>query len=196
MSGKKPRSSSGSLNDLVTQYLLDHGPKLDAYLKFFAKPTLLLSDAIERSGLTIDGKVHDHQRLVGRKKLEQVSKALLKNIDTLKACRSFEELHQLVSDCTRHIDRFGVLARYDISLRIGANLGLRPEIVHLHAGSKKGCKKLGVQIKGKTVEMSSLPKPIQRLKPHHAENFLCIYKDGFGTHYDSDHSSMMQRVSC
>ncbi len=94
---------------------------------------------------------------------------------------TFEELHQLVADCTKHIDRFGVLARYDISLRIGANLGIWPEIVYLHAGTKKGCKKLGVPFKGKTVEMSALPKPVQRLKPHHADNFLCIYKGSFGS---------------
>lgn len=149
----------------------------DAFLTFFKKRTLV--EAIERAGFSIDGKVHGHQRLVGRKKLEQASKALLKNIDELKACGSFEELHKLIANCTKHIDRFGVLARYDISLRIGANLGLWPEIVYLHAGTKKGCKILGVKFKGKIVDMAALPKPVQRLNPHHVENFLCIYKDSF-----------------
>lgn len=181
MTGKKSLNRNGtSLDALVQQYVVtkEHGPALDAYLKFFKKRTLV--EAIERAGFSIDGKVHGHQRRVGKEKLERASKALFKNIDKLEACRSFEELHELIADCTKHIHPFGVLARYDISLRIGANLGLWPEIVYLHAGTKKGCKKLGVKFKRTTVEMSALPKAVQRLKPYHAENFLCIYKDGFG----------------
>jgi hypothetical protein len=47
MTGKKPRSRSGtSLDDLVAQNLEDHGPKLDAYLKFFAKPTLPMTQRV------------------------------------------------------------------------------------------------------------------------------------------------------
>lgn len=52
--------------------------------------------------------------------------------------------------------------------------------MYLHAGTKKGCKALGVPAKEGTVEMSQLPKPLQGLEPYQAEDFLCIFKDKFG----------------
>jgi hypothetical protein len=164
---------------LVAEYLATpkHARALDIYLKTFQKRTL--AEAIEQAGYRLDGKVHGHQRLVGKEKLRQAAKALQKNIEALKSLPNFEALHQFVTVCTKRIKRFGVLARYDISLRIGAKLGLLPEMVHLHAGTKDGCKTLGLKIKGKTIEMTKLPTPLQKLAPHHAENFLCIYKGRF-----------------
>lgn len=171
--------NDAALAKLVHEYQTkpDYGRRLEAYLKYFKR--LPLPEAIERAGFLKNGDVHDHQRLVGKWKLGQASQALIRSIDDLKVCRSFDELHAFVGKHTRRIERFGVLARYDISLRIGASLGLQPEIVHLHAGTRLGCKALGVLVKGKTVEMAALPKPVQVLEPLHAENFLCIFKDAF-----------------
>ena len=59
---------------------------------------------------------------------------------------------------------------------LGHTWGLWPELVYLHAGTKKGCKALGVATKGGTVEMEKLPKAVRSLEPYHAENFLCIFK--------------------
>jgi len=180
MSGKRrPTSEGDSLADLVREYLgrKGSGPRLDAYLDTFRKCSL--AEAIERAGY-VGENVHPHQRRLGRKKLAQAAKALLKKLDVVQKCRSFEELHELVGSCTRHIDRFGALARYDVALRIGAHLGVWPELIYLHAGTAVGCKKLGIPCQGKTVEPEELPAPIRRLGAYHAENFLCIYKGGFG----------------
>jgi hypothetical protein len=75
--------NDATLAELVQDYLenQEYGPSLDAYLKFFSKRPL--AEAIERSGYRIDGKVHDHQRLVGIEKLEQASQSLLQNIDEI-----------------------------------------------------------------------------------------------------------------
>lgn len=167
------------LAELVQAYLANqgHGPLLDDYLASFTQRSL--PEAIEHAGFRFDGKVHGHQRLVGKEKLRQASQALLRAIKGIEACESFEDLHDFVAECTQHIEGFGILAKYDFALRIGAKLGVWPDVVYLHAGAKGGCKALGVKIAGKTVKMADLPKPIQKLQPHHAENFLCIYKEDF-----------------
>lgn len=172
--------SRQSLPTLVAIYRRrpDLGPKLDAYLDYF-KAMKSLDDAIRFACHGKEGKIHGHQHLVGKVKLEQARKVLQRQDDEITACKSFDELLTLIEDRTSSIDRFGVLAVYDTSLRLGAHLDLYPEVVYLHAGTKQGCKALGVATKGGTVEMDKLPKAVQALEPYHAENFLCIFKDEF-----------------
>ena len=65
---------------------------------------------------------------------------------------------------------------YDTSLRLGAYLDLWPEVVYVHAGTKKGCRALSVGTGDGTVELESLPEPLRVLEPYQAEDFLCIFK--------------------
>lgn len=170
--------SQQSLSTLVAIYRRKHGPRIAAYLGYFAKlPSL--DEAIRFACHGKDGKIHGHQHLVGKAKLEQARKALQRHADEITACKTFDELLTLIEDRTSSIDRFGVLAVYDTSLRLGAYLDLWPEVVYLHAGTKKGCKALGVVTKGGTVEMEKLPKAVRVLEPYLAEDFLCIFKDAF-----------------
>lgn len=168
-----------SLSNLVAIYRRKHGPRIAAYLDYFTK-LQSLEDAIRFACHGKEGRIHGHQHLVGKVKLEQARTMLQRHADEIKACKSFDELLSLVEDHTSSIDRFGVLAVYDTSLRLGAYLGRWPEVVYLHAGTKKGCKALGVATKGGRVEMENLPKPIRVLEPYQAEDFLCIFKDEVG----------------
>lgn len=172
--------SRQSLPTLVAIYQRrpDLGPKLDAYLDYF-KALKSLDDAIRFACHGKEGKIHGHQHLVGKEKLEKARKVLQRHADEITASKSFDELLTLVEDRTSSIDRFGVLAVYDTSLRLGAYLNLWPEVVYLHAGAKKGCKALGVATKGGKVEMEKLPKPVRGLEPYQVEDFLCIFKDDF-----------------
>ena len=68
---------------------------------------------------------------------------------------------------------------YDTSLRLGAHLSLWPEVVYLHAGTRRGCRALGVASTGGKVELANLPDPVRELDPYHAEDFLCIFEDKF-----------------
>lgn len=170
--------SQKSLSYLVAIYRRKYGPNIAAYLNYFTElPSL--DDAIRFACHGKDSKIHGHQHLVGKAKLEQARKVLQRHAGEITACKSFDELLMLVEERTRSIDRFGVLAIYDTSLRLGAHLGLWPEVVYLHAGTKNGCKALGVATKGGKVEMEKLPKPLRVLKPYQAEDFLCIFKDQF-----------------
>lgn len=167
---------------LVAIYRRKHGRNTADYLGHFQKlkkENRPLGDALFDACHGKDGKIHGHQHLVGKKKLEQARKLLHEHADEIAACGSFDELLALVEDCTKSIERFGVLAVYDTSLRLGAYLNKWPEVVYLHAGTKKGCKALGVPTKGGKIEKNKLPKAIQVLEPYEAEDFLCIFKDQF-----------------
>jgi len=169
------RAKNTSLASLIRVYRYKYGPRLIAYLDYFERLNSL-DDAIRFACHGRDGKIHSHQRRIGRVKLEQARKSLVKHSDEIAACESFGELLNLVEKRTARIERFGVLTVYDTSLRLGAHLKLWPEIVYLHAGTKKGCKALGVDTGDGTVDMEGLPKPLRVLVPYQAEDFLCIFK--------------------
>jgi hypothetical protein len=123
-------------------------------------------------------KIHRHQRRIGGEiLLKKVVPALLRHADGIAGCQAFDDLHGCIKDLTKDISRFGALAVYDTALRLGALRDLWPKVVYLHAGTKKGCKALGVPTSGSTIEIAELPEPLPALKPYHAENFLCIFKD-------------------
>lgn len=165
-----------SLSSLVAIYSRKHGPRLAAYLDYF-QALRSLNDAIRYACQGKEGKIHIHQHRVGKEKLGQAQKELQRHAGEIASCATFGELLALVEDRTSSIDRFGILAVYDTSLRLGAYRDLWPEIVYLHAGTKKGCKALGVATKCKAIEMARLPKPIRLLEPYQAEDFLCIFKN-------------------
>lgn len=168
-----------SCSQLVRIYKRKHGPRLAAYLDYFQNLDSI-EDAIRYACHGKDGKIHGHQHLVGKAKLEQARKRLQKCSDEIAAIESFDDLLLLVEDRTSSIYRFGVLAVYDTALRLGAYLDVWPEVVYLHAGTKKGCRAISVATNGGTVEMKRLPEPIRSLEPYQAEDFLCIFKDQFG----------------
>ena len=90
------------------------------------------------------------------------------------ACRSFDDLHRTVHHRISGIHRIGELAVYDIACRIGAFLGLSPDRIYLHAGTRKGAQALG--LRGTTVHKNDLPPEFHRLSPAEIEDCLCIYK--------------------
>lgn len=166
-----PPSRDGTLADLVTEYKrdYDHDP-LSAIADCES-----LADAIKAAAGCI-GRVPDHQRRVGREVLTKASRKLLRRQTKIEACESFAELIAIVEEATANIYRFGELAAYDTSLRLGAWLGLSPERVYLHAGTRKGARALGLATAKGYLEMDELPDPLQVLEPREVEDFLCIYK--------------------
>ena len=168
--------SNQSLSTLVRIYQRKDGPKTAAYLAYF-QTLESLDEAVRFACHGKDGKIHDHQHLVGKSTLEEARKAIWKNAYKILACKSFEVLLKLVEDRTRTIDGFGVLAIYDTSLRLGAHRRIWPKVVYLHAGTKQGCKALGLTTSSGTVEMNNFPEPMRVLEPYQVEDFLCIFKD-------------------
>lgn len=165
------------LSALVGEYRRECAPWLAEQLRHFREVDL--EEAIRKAalGLRPDGKRHDHQRRLERAALESAARKLFSARGAIEACQTFEELHGLVEKLTKPIWGFGPLARYDTALRIGARVGRLPNLIFLHAGTKKGFRRLGLRTKERAVPLEMLPAPLRVLKPHEAEDFLCIYKN-------------------
>lgn len=170
--------TDAALEKLVAQYCRENGPRIAEYLQYFQELGNL-NDAIRYSCHGKEGQIHDHQYLVGKERLELARRLLQRSRRKIEISDSFEDVIETLERVRAQIPGFGVLAVYDTSLRLGAYLGKWPTVVYLHAGTKRGCKALGVATKEGTVEMDRLPYPIQALEPYQAEDFLCIFKDHF-----------------
>ncbi len=90
--------------------------------------------------------------------------------------RTFEELLERVETLIGAIEGVGRLMVYDTSLRIGARVGVEPDRVYLHAGTREGARALGLATDRGFLFMEELPLQLRRLKPREVEDLLCIYK--------------------
>jgi len=52
--------------------------------------------------------------------------------------RNFDELYELIEKLVGNINGTGELYIYDTSLRIGAKLGIEPNKIYLHRGTREG----------------------------------------------------------
>jgi hypothetical protein len=71
----------------------------------------------------------------------------------LDSCRSFADLHAVVSRAIRSVPGVGELTVYDTALRIGAKLGFARERVYLHAGTRQGAKRLALDWQAESVSL-------------------------------------------
>jgi hypothetical protein len=124
-----------------------------------------------------DGKRYAHQRRI---RLTALQDALvrLREIDLSKSA-TFEDLHGAVHHAVAPVRGIGDLYVYDTALRIGAKLGLMPQRVYLHSGTKLGARHLGLDWRQPHLLMQDLPAAFHRLRPHETEDCLCIFKDRF-----------------
>lgn len=169
-----------SLELIVRTYKVNIQPKAQYELTRFAE--LETAIAVEKAALAINHKEKrfSHQRRLKKANLEEAKTKLLANLNELKASTNFDDLFLLVKKLVRPIKGIGELYVYDTALRIGANLGLLPTKVYLHAGTRTGAKRLGFQGKEPTIAVSRFPKALQKLQPHEIEDVLCIFKDELG----------------
>ena len=98
-------------------------------------------------------------------------------LEEIKKVKRFDDLFVLIKELCKDIRGIGKLYIYDTSLRIGTRLNLFPTKVYLHAGTRVGAQALGFDIKNESIEVSELPKELQKLKPHEIEDVLCIYRE-------------------
>src|SRR5262249_51982407 len=92
----------------------------------------------------------------------------------VRRCQTFGELLELVGHAVGRISGIGELTIYDTALRIGGKLGLEPDVVYLHAGTREGARVFGLD--GASVPLSKFPPAFRGLKPREVEDCLCIYK--------------------
>lgn len=139
-----------------------------------------IESVIEHAAMSIDenGRKYCHQRRIPHNVLLNVKQKLYTQKIFILKCKTFDEIYNVIESC--RVKGFGDLSIYDSALRIGAFLGIEPDKIYLHAGTKKGAKNLGVDIRGKKViSKDELPSVFRKMKPVELEDLLCIYKDYF-----------------
>ena len=86
------------------------------------------------------GKKMKHQKRINNETLGVFKERMLKKEHEISEARSFPELLQIVESC--RVFGIGELTCYDVATRIGFFLGIEPDAVYLHAGTKKGAENL------------------------------------------------------
>ena len=165
---------------VIRHYNRHRRSRIDDEARWFrSQPTL--RDAISSAALAKgpNGLRLDHQRRLRSPDLRRAEEALLAVEGQFAICTVFEELHSVVLRAVRQIWKDPELYVYDTALRIGAKLGIKPERVYLHRGTRSGAQKLGLDVRRGILEMSALPEELRGLEATEVEDILCIYKDKF-----------------
>ena len=143
-----------------------------------------LDEAISKAALAEDasGKRLSHQRRIPRKVLRNSKCVLRRRKGKIRMCKTFAELHEYLKESIGEIKGIGPLAVYDTAWRIGANRGLEPGVIYLHAGTKQGAKAIGLNIRRKFIRIDELSREfttLRKVKPMQLEDIFCIYKKCF-----------------
>jgi hypothetical protein len=164
-----------SYDQIVNWYIQDRRVVERDELAFYRKQPSL-HDAVHFGALAIrpNGKRHPHQSRRSPATLEAARDRLQQS--NLRASQTFHQLYQAIEDAIGGIHDIGPLTIYDTALRIGAFLGLEPEFIYLHRGTRDGARALGLDVRRDFLSVRDLPTPFQRLKPYEIEDCLCIYK--------------------
>ncbi|WP_322014909.1 hypothetical protein [Paraburkholderia sp. J12] len=177
----EPKKNFRSLEQMVRSYIRDHRPIEQQEWDFFEKaPSFDI--ALENAALAKNqkGQRFSHQYRLTRANLKRAHETLKKHRPQIEEAESFDDVFKIVEGIVAEIPGLGELYTYDTALRISAALQIKPEHVYLHAGTKVGAKRLGIDTKRVFIHRSDLPNDLQQLKPHEIESFLCIYKNQLG----------------
>ncbi len=171
-----------TMRQIVGAYIRDYRHSAQRELDYFKalKSDVEATTAASRC-LLPNGKRHPHQYRIPTEVLAAGEQRLLRKIGSVSACRSFDELHNLVDAVIGPIPGIGELTVYDVSLRIGARLGYEPTGIYLHRGTRIGARALGFQGTRARIEIEELPVELRRLRPRELEDVLCLYKTSLGT---------------
>ena len=167
-----------SLRRLVEHYQRSYLPDALAELNDFSNAGSL-ANALDRACMAVNsnGEKFPHQWRIKLVALPRATQAIVAATRRINQCQSFNQLHEVINSTAGQIEGIGELYVYDTSLRIGAYLGLRPEVVYLHAGTKTGAKYLVRNLRRPSIPPNELPRELRRLPPWQIEDILCIYKD-------------------
>lgn len=109
-------------------------------------------DSIVDKAFYIDGckKRYSHQYCIQSDAYTKYRDKIKELKDESSKAKNFHEILTILTfneenNKFQHVVGIGELTEYDIALRIGVCLGIYPEKVYLHAGTRKGAKKLGIK---------------------------------------------------
>ena len=169
-----------SLGRIVQHYIKKYRPDARRELESFRRAKSL-REAIQHAGMAInfDSDKFPHQWRLSDSALQKATTELTKVIHKIKVCRKFQDLIGLVQSTAGAVKGIGELYVYDTSLRIGAHLGVYPDEVYLHRGTRVGATALRLIVDRPSIPVNEFPRELRQLEPHEIEGVLCIYKARF-----------------
>ena len=178
-----------SSDEIVAHYVTHHRGRTACELEHYRKLSNL-GDAIREAALCrlSSGKRHPHQYRIPGSVLEEAYRDLAEHESHIASATTFHELHKTVWQIISPIRGIGELAVYDIAHRIGTYMGIEPERVYLHAGTREGARNL-FNLSGESLPVSDFPEAFQKLTASEIEDCLCICKSGECSNTCSDYSA-------
>jgi hypothetical protein len=138
-----------------------------------------LADAIKIAVLSrdIERKKHKHQYRIENTQLLMFLEKISSLEHKIQNINKFDELLNLI--VKEKIIGIGPLALYDIALRIGYYIKIKPELIYLHAGAKTGANNFfGRKIKNNYLTKEEFESKVDDFKNFSCEEieaFLCIH---------------------
>jgi hypothetical protein len=175
--GSSPGRPLTSYQEVVDDYIQQHRARAAEEFAFFKDKDLKTAIRYAARAMRPDGKRHSHQARYRGKTLAEAERCSQDAASVLKRCRSFAELHEMFEALIGPIPGVGPLGIYDIASRVGAHLGLEPEFVYLHSGTRRGAEALGLGHGRSFLDRAELPAPFHVLRPREIEDCLCIYAE-------------------
>ena len=164
---------------IVQDYIQHVRERACEHLAFYAEqPSLRNALEVVAAWRDPSGKIERHQRRL-RRDVKEAAGELIRRLE-LGGATSFESVFQRVQEAVGGIRGAGDLVVYDVALRLAAVLGLPPQRVYLHRGSRVGARALGVRTKERSLPLDAFPPEFRRLHAWEIENLLCVYKHELG----------------
>ncbi len=138
-----------------------------------------ITDAINKACASIrpNGKMHNHQSKVPAVTKIQFADRLNRRRRSFLHCKSFSSLLIRVQRVGAATHQVGPVYSWDVAVRVGAYLGLEPEVVEVHAGTAQGAKALKLPQEDGHLIMDLLPRELLALTADEVEDFLCVYRN-------------------
>jgi hypothetical protein len=176
----RPSGATFTLRAILNEYDDEHDQaELD---RFRQMPTLREAIRVAARCSTEDDVPYGHQQKNWNfwpESIRRAARRLVAAEAQFASCQTFGQVHDLVRTLTAElgVPGLGELYCYDVAFRIGAHLGLFPDRVFLHAGTREGAERLlGRRLRRvESVDLSELPDMLWGWEPWKVENILCSY---------------------
>jgi hypothetical protein len=172
--------SEKEIDTIIEKYKLAKAENPDLHIDHCKnQPSLKKAVMVAANATDISGKIHPHQKRIGRATLNRFATVLIAQCNKIALVKDFDELLSIVR--RSKIAGVGRLVIYDTAHRIGVHLNILPDKIYLHSGTKRGARNvLGKLPRQDYLYPSELPEPFQRpdIVPWELEDILCIYFKG------------------
>lgn len=168
--------------ELLADYDVEHAINGREEAGWYASQSSLTTAIRTASSATNrEGKRFDHQWRIRRDAIAAARDVLLLNEEALASSTSFAELIDTIEHLLLPISGLGELYCYDCASRLGAYLGLEPDRIYLHRGTRVGARVLHLEHRRRWLWPSELPEALRVRSARELESILCIYAHDFSS---------------